>query len=205
MNSIQYHININKTICRLLPFYLRGRRLILFLEGIASPLNSFNTGEKAFHKWANETLIEASMSAQPMRLEWYLNHLFKEEWGLKEDIRISNYSPTQCIVYRKDECGERHTIDGRNKPITPNMTPAIIYSKQDVRLADNKPVFDGKSVKLVNNRIKSEVDGIGSNILIQIPKIQNTNLDTDECIMRLKKIVNKYMPVSGTYTIRTTN
>lgn len=187
MNIRQYTVNINKAICRLLPYYLRGRRLISLLEGSAKPLDDFNNGPNAFHIWAKETLIKASMTAQPIKLERYLNYLFKDKWKLNGDIKIQAFSPTMCVLYRKDECFEHQTANGKNVPYAPNMSPIIMRSKGE------------KSNIILNTKANSP--DIGVNILISIPKL-NASLNHEDCIRQIKKIVNTYIPVTGTYTIR---
>lgn len=191
MNTSQFKIDINKAICRLLPFYLRGRRIILFLEGIAKPLDNFNNGENSFASWADKTLLSASMSAQPMRLEWYLNHLYKEKWQLKSNITVTNYAPTQTVIYRRDECSENGDANGKNTPLSPNMIPLIVYTKDERK--------HPSTIK-----IKEEVAGIGTNVLINIPKITNASLDVDKCVKELQNTINKYMPIGATYLVRTT-
>jgi hypothetical protein len=38
MNTDIYKISNSKIICRVLPFFARGRRMILFLESVSTPL-----------------------------------------------------------------------------------------------------------------------------------------------------------------------
>ena len=70
---MRYKINFDKTINQLVPYYLGGRKLILFLQSCIKPLQVLNL---SFVEWAKETRIEASMTSQIFKLEWYLNRKF---------------------------------------------------------------------------------------------------------------------------------
>lgn len=72
---MRYKINFDKVINQLIPYYLGGRRLILFLQSCMKPLQRVNN---AFVAYAKETRIEASMTSQIFKLEWFLNRKFKK-------------------------------------------------------------------------------------------------------------------------------
>ena len=50
-----YRINTDRLVNQLVPHYLGGRKLILFLQAILQPLNSLNIKWK---EWADEKRIE---------------------------------------------------------------------------------------------------------------------------------------------------
>ena len=70
-----YRINTDRLINQLVPHYLGGRRLILFLQSCMQPLNSLNLKWK---EWADEKRLEAAMTSQVILLEYYLNHRFNK-------------------------------------------------------------------------------------------------------------------------------
>ena len=70
---MRYAINFDTTINQLVPYYMGGRTLILFLQACIKPLQKVND---AFVAWAKETRIEASMTSQTFKFEWYLNRKF---------------------------------------------------------------------------------------------------------------------------------
>lgn len=72
---MRYKINFDKVINQLIPYYLGGRRLILFLQSCMKPLQMVND---AFATYANDTRIEASMTSQIFKFEWFLNRKFKK-------------------------------------------------------------------------------------------------------------------------------
>ncbi len=72
---MRYNINFDRTINQLVPYYLGGRKLILFLQSCIKPLQAVN---QSFVDWAKETRIEASMTSQTFKLEWFLNRKFSK-------------------------------------------------------------------------------------------------------------------------------
>lgn len=70
---MRYSINFDKTINQLSTHYLSGRKLILYLQALMKPLQIINN---EFVKWAKETKIEATMTSQIIKLEWFLNRKF---------------------------------------------------------------------------------------------------------------------------------
>lgn len=70
-----YRINTDRLINQLVPHYLGGRRIILFLQSCMQPLNSLN---KTWKEWADEKRREAAMTSQVILLENYLNHKFNK-------------------------------------------------------------------------------------------------------------------------------
>ena len=58
---MRYRINFDKTINQLVPYYLGGRRLILYLQALIRPLQQAN---ESFVEYAKETRIEAAMTSQ---------------------------------------------------------------------------------------------------------------------------------------------
>lgn len=70
-----YRINTDRLINQLVPHYLGGRKLILFLQSLMQPLNTLN---KTWKEWADEKRIEAAMTSQVIMLEYYLNRKFNK-------------------------------------------------------------------------------------------------------------------------------
>ena len=89
---MRYYINFDKTINQLTPAYIGGRKLILFMKSLAHPLRALND---AFVEWAKETRIEASMTSQIFKFEWYLNRKFSKYFVNQSNrIAITNVVPT---------------------------------------------------------------------------------------------------------------
>lgn len=70
-----YKINTDRMINQLVPHYLGGRKLILFLQSLLTPLKSLG---KQWEEWATEKRIEAAMTSQVFMLEYFLNRKFQQ-------------------------------------------------------------------------------------------------------------------------------
>ena len=73
----RYDIDNAKVIGRVLPFYIRGRKISIFLYAIACPLVTLH---ETFKEWALQKKIEASITSQTLTMEWYLTYLFKDRF-----------------------------------------------------------------------------------------------------------------------------
>ena len=82
MTTDIYKISNIKTICRILPFYARGKKMVLFLEAVASPLVSLH---KTFLSWAYNKILKTKITAQTDVLIWYLNYLFRDRFLNSDD------------------------------------------------------------------------------------------------------------------------
>lgn len=96
---MRYSINFDKTINQLIPHYLGGRKIILYLQALMKPLQVLND---TFNEWAKETRIEASMTSQVIRLEWFLNHkLHKYFSDSSQSISIKGAGSPGVPVYHQ--------------------------------------------------------------------------------------------------------
>lgn len=97
---MRYFINFDKTINQLTPSYIGGRKLILFIQSLLSPLRSVND---EFVDWAKETRIEASMTSQVFQFEWYLNRKFSKYFiDSAHRIVITNSTQTGVPIYAEN-------------------------------------------------------------------------------------------------------
>lgn len=71
----KYDFSIAKTVNRLMPHYLGGRKLILFLQGILYPLQPL---QDKFATWAYEKRMEAAMTSQIILFTYFLNYKFRK-------------------------------------------------------------------------------------------------------------------------------
>lgn len=72
---MRYYIDFDRLVNQLVPHYLGGRKLILYLQSCVKPLQLIND---IFVTYAKETLIEATMTSQVFRFEWFLNRKFRQ-------------------------------------------------------------------------------------------------------------------------------
>lgn len=72
MISVDFtNIDNAKLIGKLLPYWVRGRKISLFMQAILKPIV---TVHQAFQVWALKKYIECHITAQKASLEWYLNY-----------------------------------------------------------------------------------------------------------------------------------
>lgn len=70
-----YRIDTDRLVNRLIPHYLGGRRLVLYIQSLLKPLDTLN---QTWKEWADEKRIEAAMTSQVIMLEYYLNRKYKK-------------------------------------------------------------------------------------------------------------------------------
>lgn len=93
---MRYVIDFAKTINRLVPYYIGGRKLILYLQALMKPLQEAND---AFVEYAKETRIEASMTSQKFKFEWFLNRKFGKYFANGGRILIKNSEHLGTPIY----------------------------------------------------------------------------------------------------------
>lgn len=123
----RYDIDNAKVIGRVLPFYVRGRKLSVFLYAIAYPLVTLH---ETFKKWALQKKIEASVTSQTLTMEWYLTYLFKKRF---EDENAS-FKIIDNFLEQSDGGDTFITI------IAPKIVEISLYSMDDYIKDINKVV-----------------------------------------------------------------
>lgn len=97
---MRYSINFDKTINQLTPHYIGGRKLILLMQALASPLKSLN---QDFTEYATEKRIETSMTSQILPFTWFLNRKFKKYFQSQaERITITNMATLGVPIYNEN-------------------------------------------------------------------------------------------------------
>lgn len=84
-----------KLIGRLLPWWIRGKRVSLLLQALLSPLASTHG---PFKKWALDKYIECHITAQKLSLEWYLKYCLKEHFLYAADEFLITQSIDEVIA-----------------------------------------------------------------------------------------------------------
>lgn len=134
----RYRLNVDKMVNQLVPHYIGGRRIILYLQALLFPLQQLND---EFDVWAREKLIEASMTSQVFKFEWFLNHkmrrYFLDPSGM---ITIRNRRQEADPVYyaiedgkskvirRQDEEGKTSSVYSQNELCSRFKCSFVVYS-----------------------------------------------------------------------------
>ena len=140
MNTDIYKINNSKIICRVLPFFARGRKLVLFLEAVSIPLIRLN---RAFVEWAYEMVVRVKMTAQTIVLTWYLNYKFKHLFQNSHDsfeilqddeieyliaFNIDEVIPIKILASRIVNNNEQGLLSSLSKPMKDISKRLFSYS-----------------------------------------------------------------------------
>lgn len=173
---MRYFINFDKTVNQFVPHFLGGRKLILFLQAILQPLQTLS---HSFSDWAKETRIEASMTSQIFKLEWFLNRKFGKYFtNPGEKITIANATKNGLALYRQKA----------SVPLTDN--PALVKQEQHTT---NDPIL----------RYISEMpDECRYSFIVNSPAIDTNTISKNEYMAQLQYWIDRYRTAGKTYKIK---
>jgi len=173
---MRYSINFDKTVNQLVPHYLGGRKLILFLQSLMKPLQAIND---AFIDYAKETRIESAMTSQKIMFEWFLNRKFQQfflDGGL---ITITN--------------GER-------------IGSPIYYENADISKSDNMLLYEESENKGTDNTAlyhsNEKTDQNSFSFVVSSPSINTNLISQEQYEAMLSYWVDRYRLSGKTYKIK---
>lgn len=174
---MRYYINFDKTINQLVPHYIGGRKLILFLQAIIHPLRSVND---AFVIWAKETKIEASMTSQVFKLEWFLNRKFSKYFlNSGERIVLATSKHTGVPIYHQ------------NANINETQQHMISYH-------ESEGIHLGTPLYYANERTGAN----DVSFVVYTPQIDESLITLEAYIAILSYYIDKYRLAGKTYNIK---
>ncbi len=173
---MRYFINFDKTVNQFVPHYLGGRKLILFLQSILVPLQQLNN---EFSEWAKERRIEASMTSQIFKLEWFLNRKFSKYFtNPAEKITIANTVRQGLPLYRQ---------------------------KAGVQLSEN-PALEQQSAHTAKDpvlyKVSERPDECSYSFIVNSPAINTAAISESEYIAQVQYWVDRYRTAGKTYKIK---
>lgn len=174
---MRYKLPTDRLVNQLVPYFLSGRKYVLFLQSLIYPLQVIN---EWFVKFAKEKQIEARMTSQTMYFEWYLNYKFKEYFANQDNsIYIKDSQTIGVDLY--------HEFSAYNKPFT------VWYQGEQVTIAnpeeEPKAFYFIAEEKLINK----------VSFLVYVPQI---SIPEQEFIYMLSNVINTYKLAGMTYLIR---
>lgn len=171
---MRYAINFDKLVNRLVPYYMGGRKLILYIQAIIKPMQSVND---EFLPYTKETLIEATMTSQIFKFEWYLNRkLSKYFLDSSERIVLDNGSHLGVPIYYGNA-----TI--------PQSEHMVMYYNAEGE--DNLALYHKNEKTLLNS----------TSFIVYSPQINTELIKLDQYEKMLKFYVDKYRISNKTYVI----
>lgn len=173
---MRYYINFDKTVNQLVPYYIGGRKLILYLQALLHPLRKLND---EFIGYAKETRIEAAMTSQIFKFEWYLNRKFKQYFVNGGKITINNSEVLGTPIYKQSA----------NIPERDNI---LVFRESEI---DNSKQF-------ILYRSDEQTDESSVSFVVTIPKIDTRLISEQKYIAMLKYVIDRYRLANKTYIIK---
>ncbi len=172
---MRYAINFDKTVNQLMPHYIGGRKLILLMQALVSPLRSLSAD---FSSYADEKRIEAAMTSQTLPFTWFLNRKFKKYFlDQNTKITITNVVTLGVPMY---------------------------HESADVAKGDNMALYTegegsahGKKMYYQNER----TDSNSYSFLVHSPAIDTTLISKENYVSILTYQIEKYRLAGKTYKI----
>lgn len=173
------NIDNGKLLGRLLPFWLRGKRIALFLLAILNPVVSLHNKFKA---WALEHYIVAHITTQRQSIEWYLNYKLKSHFAepMKHFEVICGIGKPENIIFRGNDL---HNIEAYTAP--------NFYGEEEGKDSHEMIVYYKDEV--------IEATGVAT---IYAPKIIETiNYDMEDYIKDIHSFLDRFMTNFRKYNI----
>lgn len=181
MKDNRYSLPTNKLVNRLVPYYLSGRKYILFLQSLVWPLYSLSEKFRAF---AAEKHIEARMTSQVMYFEWYLNHKFARYFtDSGERISLKESTPLGVDIYHENSL--------TSKPFT------VWYNLEEI-LSVTAPEENPR--ELYHLMEEKKINKVSFVVLVP-----ETSIGQKEFVYMLSYVVNTYKVSGKTYLIKINN
>lgn len=173
---MRYFINFDKTINQLVPYYIGGRKLILYLQALLHPLRKTND---EFVDYAKETRIEASMTSQIFKFEWYLNHKFQKYFAESGRITIKNSEVIGTLIYK----------ESANVSADQDM---LVFKEDETSI----------SRQLILYRSDENTDESSVSFVVTTPQIDTKLISEQKYIAMLKYVIDRYRLANKTYIIK---
>ena len=93
----KYSFSVSNLVNQLMPHFLGGRKLVLFVQAILSPLQ--DTQEK-WEQWAYEKRMEAAMTSQVILFEYFLTYKLRKYFAdSTQRITITDGTSNGLVMY----------------------------------------------------------------------------------------------------------
>ena len=172
---MRYFINFDKVVNQLIPYYIGGRKLILYLQALLHPLRKTND---EFVVYGKETQIEAAMTSQIFKFEWYLNRKFKQYFANGGRISIKNSYLLGTPIYWEE---------------------ANIANSDNILLAhENETV----QKQLILYRSDEQTNDSSASFIVTTPYINKSLISEQKYIAMLKYVIERYRIANKTYIIK---
>lgn len=169
-----YHINTDRLVNQLLPHYLGGRKLVLLLQALLTPLQTLAI---KWEQWANNKRMEAAMTSQIILFENFLNKRFSKYLQNPSDrILISDGELPGVPLYWEE--------------LNSNISYLTLYSASEQ--SSNNPTMYWRDEKLVSSDVS---------FIVVCPSVNTQIISEKELSAMISYYVNRYKVAGKKYTI----
>jgi hypothetical protein len=178
----RYTVSSKTLVGQLVPFFLRGKKVLQFLAAISAPLDSVNS---VFQKWCRDTLIDAATTSQIIVLKWSMKEKLKQYFTDENaSFQFDTYGRTEYTTVYEDQSEQLLHSEATN-----------IYMPEDV---SDDSITDENAKVVIRDRIElSDED----NDLTIIAPVHNSKISDDEYIRKIKQCFEPYLAYDMEYTI----
>ena len=177
---MRYRLASDRSVNRLVPHYLSGRRFILFVQSLVYPLQVCND---RFVVFAKEKLIEANMTSQALYFEWFLNRKLGQYLAdTKDSISIKDSTIIGVDLYHEGSLGANPYTLWFEGELVDTVNP-LEEPKEFYFLSEEKAI----------NRVS---------FMVCVPEI---TIPEAEFVYMLSYLVNTYKIAGKTYLIKIDN
>lgn len=174
---MRYKLSIDRTVNRLVPHYLSGRRFILFVQSCLYPLQCTN---ERFCDFTKEMHIRARMTSQVIYFEWFLNYKFgKYIRDGKDRILIRDSESVGVDLYHEGAEYQR---------------PCTIWYNGEQIISDNDAERPRPFYLLIEEKLINKVS-----FVVCVPPV---TISPHELVYMVSYVVNTYKTAGKTYLIR---
>lgn len=184
MSIVSRYKATSKTLVgKLVPFFVAGDKVLKYLSAIAKSLDSVNI---SFLSWAEDRLVEAATTSQPIILEWSLTHRLRKYFAnSNQSVRIITRALSEyTVIFENEE--ERSDPEGI-------YTVADIYAPEDIN--DAKIPNIAERIVVRNN---DEIINYDTDIIITLPK-HKASISKEQYLQKAKQYTEPYLIYESKY------
>lgn len=181
--SVQRYVVESKTLVgQLVPFFLRGKRVLQFMAAICSPLDDVNN---VFQTWAHDTLIDAATTSQVIVLKWVLkNKLIKYMANADDEFAFDTYDRSNYATLYENQSEQLDYPEVKN-----------IYMPES-----SGDTTVGDDVERVIIRDKTEIVSESNEVSIMAPP-HNLKISDEQYIKKIKQCIESCLVYDIEYKI----
>lgn len=181
VNVQRYTVDSRTLVGQIVPFFLRGKRMLQFLSAISSPLDSVN---KVFQTWAQNTLIDAATTSQIIVLKWALkNKLVNYLKNTNDEFEFDTYDRSNYATLYENQSEQLDYPEVKK-----------IYMPED----NQDKLDDGIAEVILRN--KDEIVSESNEVLIIAPQ-HNSKISDNQYTKKIRQCIEPYIVYDVEYKI----